>query len=177
MTSFVFPSTLLLTSLMMVGLFFFVKASVKDRIQQVKLIAHTSEDSLLHQLEQYFSSRAYRVAALEAEQVTFTGLVRPSVFLTIFLTLLAASGLLCLGLVLSLLMPQIGPTFLGLVLLSPLAGWFYWRGSGRQENVQLKVEPLSIANNGISAQSLLTVTAHRDELAELQRTLKLQPQD
>lgn len=176
MISFVFPSTLLLTLLMMVGLFFFVKASVKDRIQQVKLIAYSSEESLLHQLEQYFSNRAYRVAALEAEQVTFAGLVRPSIFLAIFLTLLVASGLLCLGLVLSLLMPQIGTGFLGLVLLSPLAGWFYWRGAGRQEQVQLKVEPLSVANNGIPAQ-ILTVTAHRDELAELQRTLKLQSQE
>jgi len=176
MNTYVIPSTLLLTVLLMVGLFFFVKASVKDRTQQVSLIAESSEDALLSQLDQYFTERAYQVVALDLEGVTFSGLVRPSVFLAIFLTLLVAAGMLCLGLVLSLLVPRISAGFLSLVLLAPLAGFFYWQRAKRQEQVLVKVEPLPGKSHSPD-QSRLTVTAHRDELAALQHSLKLKPQD
>lgn len=162
---------------MMIGLFFFVKASVKERIQQVKLVAQQSEESILSQLEQYFAQRAYRVTALDQDQVTFAGLVRPSLFLATFLTLIVTAGLLCLALVLSILIPQIGTGFLGLVLLAPLAGLFYWQQAGREEKVRLKVEPLSSNHPTSGDHSLLTVTAHRDELAALQHTLKLKQQE
>lgn len=117
----VIPSTFVLTLLMVIGLFFFVRASTKDRIEQEKLIAEQEADSLLTQIQQHFASRAYRITALnrEANQITFEGLVRPSWFLAIFLTLLTAVGLLCLGLVLSMAMPNLGKLFWGLVLLSP----------------------------------------------------------
>ena len=115
----------------MVGLFFFIRASVKDRTQQVKLIAEEPEESLLGQLQEYFDQRAYRVAAVDPaqNQVTFEGFVRPSWFLAIFLTLLAASGLLCFALVLSLLYPSLSNLFLTLILLAPAAGVFYWKKS------------------------------------------------
>jgi len=173
MNTYVIPSTLLLTVLLMVGLFFFVKASVKDRTEQVSLIAPIPEVALLSRLDQYFSQRAYRVVALDPEQVTFAGLVRPSLFLAVFLTLLVAAGMLCLALVLLTLVPKIGLGFLGLVLLAPLAGFFYWQRAGRQEQVLVKVEPLDPVEN----RSRLTVTAHRDELAALQQHLQLKPQD
>jgi hypothetical protein len=171
----ILSSTFLLTLLLAVGLFFFIKASVKDRIQQVKLLADEPEESLLTQLQQYFDQRAYRVAAVDAvtKQVTFQGFVRPSLFLAIFLTVLAALGILCLSLVLSFLYPALGNVFLGLVLLAPVAGVFYWKKAGRNEQVSLKVEVASPQVTG--TQSLITVTAHRDELQELQQTLKLKP--
>lgn len=155
----------------MVGLFFFIRASVKDRTQQVKLISSELEESLLSQLQKYFDQRAYKVAAVDAaqNQVTFQGFVRPSWFLAIFLTLLAASGLLCLALVLSLLYPSLANLFLTLTLLAPAAGVFYWKKAGRLEQVLLKVEALT--EPGIGAQSLITVTAHRDELIQLQQAL------
>jgi len=171
----ILSSTLLLTLLLAVGLFFFIRASVKDRIQQVKLLAEQPEESLLTQLQQYFDERAYRIAAVDAaaNQVTFQGFVRPSWFLAIFLSLLAACGLLCLSLVLSMLYPTFGSIFLVLVLLAPVAGVFYWQKAGRSEQVYLKVE--AIAGKDSMAQSLITVTAHRDELAALQEALQLKP--
>ena len=166
-------STLMLTLLLSVGLFFFIQASVKDRTQAVKLISEQPQESLLAQLQEYFTGRSYRIAAVDAtqNQVTFEGFVRPSWFLAMFLTLLAAIGILCLALVLSMLFPGLGILFLGLELLSPLAGVFYWQKAGRQEKVSLKLE--DIADEGIT-RSLITVTAHRDELAVLQQTLNLQ---
>ncbi len=159
----------------MVGLFFFIRASVKDRTQQVKLIAEEPEESLLGQLQEYFDQRAYRVAAVDPaqNQVTFEGLVRPCWFLAIFLSLLAASGLLCFALVLSLLYPSLSNLFLALILLAPAAGVFYWKKAGRLEQVGLKVEALP--NRGKGGQSLITVTAHRDELLQLQQALPLKP--
>jgi hypothetical protein len=165
----VIASTLLLTLLMMVGLFFFIRASTKDRTEEANLVSEQPEESLLDQLRQYFGERAYRVAAVDSvtNQVTFEGRVRPSLFLAIFLSSLAAIGMLCLVLVLSMVLPQSNLWF-GLLLLSPLAGVFYWKGSDRTEQVLLRVR-----SSDDSGKSMILVKAHRDELAELQRALSL----
>jgi hypothetical protein len=164
-------STLLLTVLLLIGLGFFIRASVKDRTQAVTLIAEESEESVLRQLQQYFSQRAYRIAAVDEarHQITFEGIIRPSVFLAIFLTILAAIGLLCLTLVLWMLYPQVSGGWLGLVLLSPIAGAFYWRGAERCEEVLLQVESAGDSTEHIHR--VITITAHRDELEALQRKL------
>lgn len=175
MNTTILSSTFLLTLLLAVGLLFFIRASVKDRTQQVGLIAQESEESLLSRLQQYFDQRAYRVAAVDAatNQVTFQGFVRPSLLLAIFLTVLAACGILCLSLVLSFLYPTLTSFFLGLVLIAPAAGAFYWKKAGRNEQVSLKVE--AVPTQGTDSKTLVTVTAHRDELRELQQALKLKP--
>lgn len=167
----ILSSTALLTLLLAVGLFFFIRASTKDRIEVAKLMSDQSEESLLDGLKQYFADRAYRVIALDAEQnqVTFEGFVRPSLFLAIFLSLLAAIGIFCLVLVLSYLFPTAGNLLLLLLLLAPGAGVFYWKKSARLEQVAVKVEP----DQTQQPHRFLTVTAHRDELAELQRSLDL----
>jgi Cofactor assembly of complex C subunit B len=176
MDTSIFYSTFLLTILMVIGLAFFIRASAKDRTQVVKLTADCAEESLLDQLRQYFDQRAYRVIAVDAatNQVTFEGSVRPSVFLTVFLTVLAAVGACCLALVLSMVLP-ISPLAGGsLLLIAPLAGLFYWRSAGRSEQVSLKVESkVSDSTAAATMKSLITVKAHRDELAELQRVLNL----
>jgi hypothetical protein len=171
------PSILLLTLLLSVGLFFFIRASVKDRTQEVKLVSEQAEASLIAELQQYFAHRSYRVARVDAEQnsVMFEGVVRPSFFLAIFLTLLAAAGILCLALVWSLLFPNLSGFFLGLVLLSPAAGVFYWQRAARSEQVLLKVEETHSEKPQL--QSQITVIAHRDELIELQRALQLKPRE
>jgi hypothetical protein len=175
MNSSILSSTFLLTLLLAVGLFFFIRASVKDRTCEEKFISEQTEESLLTQLQQYFSGRAYQVAAVDAaqNQVTFEGYVQPSWLLAIFLTLLAAVGTLCLALVLAILFPQLASLFLGLLVLAPAAGLFYWQRAGRTEKVSLKVETLTSQEN--RQQSLITVKAHRDEIAELRRAFALKP--
>ncbi|OKH21394.1 hypothetical protein NIES1031_21925 [Chroogloeocystis siderophila 5.2 s.c.1] len=169
-------STLVLTLLLAVGLFFFIRASVKDRTQEVTLVFEQEETSLLEQLQQYFARRSYRLSTVDSErnQVTYEGFVKPSIFLAIFLSSLAAIGILCLALVWSLLFPNLSSIFLGLVLLSPMAGVFYWKKAARPEQVLLK---LSNQTDKLQheLQSQITVVAHRDELIELQRSLKLKP--
>jgi hypothetical protein len=162
-------STLLLTLLLLVGLFFFVKASVKDRTQQSQYRFTQSADTILVELGQYFQERAYRVMAVndQATQVTLAGQVRPSLFLASLLTALVVVGLMCLGLVFSIALPQGGLGWLGLVALSPLATLFYWRKASRQENILINVVPEQ--NPSLTREAcLLSVTAHRDELRALE---------
>ena len=176
MDSTVSQSTFLLTLLLSVGLFFFIRASTKDRIEIMRLGSEQNEDTLMNSLKEYFRSRSYRVLAVDStkNQVTFEGFVSPSWFLAVFLTLLAAVGLGCLALVLSMLFPDFGQFFLLLILFSPLSGFLYWKKSGRLEKVSLKMENIP---SGQDFSSTITVTAHRDELAELQRALQLKTLD
>lgn len=177
MTIPVIPSTFFLTLLLGVGLFFFIKASVKDRTQQETLSAAEDADALLEHIQTYFSSRAYRPVAIDRQDnaITYEGIVRPSGFLAVFLTLLTAVGTLCLGLVLSMVVPAYGNWFLGLVLISPVAGWFYWRRAERPERVSLKLE--AVIDSDSQTESIVRVTAHRDELITLKQTLGLKPSE
>jgi hypothetical protein len=172
----ILPSTAFLTVLLAIGLFFFIRASTKDRIEVNQLLADQPQESLLEALQGYFSDRAYRITAVDEQtgQVTYEGFVSPSLFLAVFLSLLAAVGFLCLALVLAMLVPAIASGAIGLVALAPLAGVFYWKRSARPETVYLKVETVALdAPSDRPTRSLVTVTGHRDELAELQRSLKL----
>lgn len=172
MQSSVLASTALLTALLAVGLVFFIRASAKDRTEVAKLLADQQGEPLLERLQQYFSERAYRLATIDAaeNQIIYEGLVRPSFFLAVFLSLLAAIGIACLGLVLAFLFPGLTPVVPFLLFLAPAAGLFYWKKAGRPEKVALQVEFL---NPDPSPQSLLTVTAHRDELTALRQALGL----
>ncbi len=172
------PSIFFITLLLLIGLFFFLRASIKDRTEQVKLMASGSEDIILDQLEGYLKQRAYQLVGMNREQaqLTFEGIVQPSIGLAIFLTTLAAISLLCLSLVFAIQWPSIGVGFTSLVALSPLTAWFYWKGAKRAEKVLLQVEPLSQSQSpAADPHTLVTVTAHRDELIALKSALKYHP--
>ena len=173
MDTAIVPSTLLLTLLLSVGLFFFIRASTKDRITKAQLVSEQEEDALMPQVKEYFRSRSYQVAAIDREknQVIFEGFVQPSWFLAVFLTLLAFGGMACLALVLSLLFPNLGIWSLGLVILSPLSGLFYWKKSGRFEKVSFQID--SANQDELGSPCKITIIAHRDELMELQKALQL----
>jgi Cofactor assembly of complex C subunit B len=169
----ILSSTFFLTLLLGVGLFFFIRASVKDRTETVQLLADRPESTLLEQLQTYFTERAYRLASVDSQTnaITFSGVVRPSLALAIFLSVLAGVGLLCLGLVLAILLPQGTIGFLSLGVLAPGAGWFYWKQARRVESVAFTVSPAPPSSEGEGF--VVTISAHRDELAVLQQTLKL----
>jgi hypothetical protein len=174
MDTAILPSTLLLTLLLSVGLFFFIRAATKDRTTTVQLVSEQDEAALMPQIKEYFRSRAYQVESINRDknQVVFEGFVQPSLFLAVFLTLLASVGMVCLALVLSLLFPQFGTLFLWLVILSPLSGLFYWKKAGRVEQVLFKIEKTNQGEPNFP--SKITIVAHRDELIELQKTLQLE---
>ncbi len=161
--STVSQSTFFLTMLLGVGLFFFIKAATKDRTEVTELLTEQSPDVLRQKLLDYFQNRAYRLAPETSDSdnwVTLIGLVRPSLFLAIFLTFLAAVALMCLALVLATLFSSHGVLFFFLVLLSPVAAITYWKQAKREEQVAFRIDS---AGKG----SILTVRGHRDELVQL----------
>ncbi len=163
------PSIFVLTLVLATGLFFFIRASAKDRTEQIELVSPQPEATVMAQLQQYFAQRAYRVTSINRENnsVTFAGMVRPSIFLAILLTLLASAGILSLVLVLAVLFPDWSKVFLLLLLASPVAGIFYWKKAGRTEQVSLKLQPTS--GNEVA----IWVKAHRDEILELRQATGL----
>jgi len=160
---------------MVIGLVFFIRASTKDRIEVMQFGSTQSAEPLRQDVISHFQSRAYRqVEAAAAEEsaetwttnaITVAGMVSPSVFMAVFLSVLAAVGFACLALVMAVLFPGPGKLFFFLVGVSPLAGLFYWRKSSRPEKVTFKVEASDSSQTELS--SRLIVKGHRDELAEL----------
>jgi Cofactor assembly of complex C subunit B len=173
MTNPALSSLLFPTILLGIGLFFFVRSSVKERTEQLTLHSEETAAALAARLRAYFTSRAYRIAAVEpnSDRVTFEGNVQPSWFLAIFLTVLTAIGLLCIVPIVSILAPEIAKLSVGVVLFSPLAGVFYWKQAGRTEQVSLRVE--SLADTDPPTRSQVTIRGHRDELAALQQAVPL----
>ncbi|ASC72261.1 hypothetical protein XM38_032160 [Halomicronema hongdechloris C2206] len=169
MTTPVLSSTFLLTLLLMVGLTFFIRASTKDRTERWQGFAAVSPEAILQQIREHLEHRAYRVVVEEQGQLTFRGFVRPSLFLAIFLSALAAIGALCFALVLATLFPDYKSWFIGLLLLAPAAGRFYWTRAARPEQVTLQIK----AADGPEAKSQVTVTAHRDELIALRQAVPM----
>ncbi len=155
---------------MMVGLVFFIRASVKDRTEQIELLTSESEDRILPKLQNYFDERAYRVVAVDpvTSEVTFQGFVQPSLFLAIFLSFLSGLGLSCLVLVLFMLFPQMSKWFWSILLFAPVAGIFYWQQAGRLEKILLSIKSKTIDNQ---TQNIIRVTGHRDELIQLRQNL------
>ena len=168
--STVLTSTFILSLLLAVGLFFFIRASTKPRIEQMTLETGESEAVLIPKLQAYFTDRSYKITAVDRDTdiITFEGLVSPSVFLAILLTSLAGIGAMCLALVLSMQFPDVGNVFLILLVAAPIAGWFYWQGSARVEQIRLKVESVDD-----STPTKIRISGHRDELAIFQSTLQL----
>lgn len=158
-------SILVLTFLMLVGLFFFLRASAKDRTEQAQLEFSLQPEQLRSNLRGYLENRAYRLVD-ESDALVFEGIVAPSLFLALFLSLLAFIGLTCLSLVLATLLPKVGNIFLVFPLLSPIAGLYYWRRAGRSEQVTARI---ASTVNG----SQLMLVAHRDEILALKSFLNI----
>jgi hypothetical protein len=76
-----------------------------------------------------------------------------------------------------MLLPQGYLLGVSLLVLAPLTGLFYWRKAGRTEAVSFRLESASEAGqnrNGSSMTgSLVTVSAHRDEVESLKQSLNL----
>jgi len=167
-------STFILTLLLLVGLFFFIRASTKDRLEQWTACIPQAMDSTRAALQHHFEERAYHVTDLQSsadtaagQRLELRGTVRASWFLAIFLSLLAGVGGGCLALVLGLLWPAVGYGWASVLLVAPLAGRFYWTRANRQETVIITLSPLPDQSDHTQVQ----VQGHRDELAVLRQSL------
>ncbi len=167
-------STFILTILLAIGLGFFLRAASKDRTTVVDISSPLPPLKVLNGISNWLEERGWRREGGDVEKkiLKFQGRVSSSIFLIIFLSILCALGGGCLGLVLCQLYPFLSWWPLMLILIGPLAGFFYQIKASRLESLELKL--LSSDSNSTS---LIRIRAHRDELIamelELSKDLKL----
>ncbi len=158
--SYSLNSTLLLTILLAIGLFFFLRASSKDRTTVVEISSSQKPVKVLNGLYEWLDLRGWKQTGGDFSQriLIFKGQVVSSKFLAIFLGILGGFGSCALGLVIIQIYPALGwwPILLGLIG-GPLSGMVYFKKSARDKDDDVM--------------TFLRLRAHRDELISLENEL------
>ena len=167
--SYSLNSTLLLTILLAIGLFFFLRASSKDRTTIVEISSSQQPVKVLNDLCQWLNLRGWKQTGGDFEKriLIFKGQVVSSKFLAIFLGFLGGFGSCALGLVIIQIYPELDwwPILLGLVG-GPLSGIVYFKKSAREEKFELR-----LINENEKNSTFMRLRAHRDELISLENEL------
>tara|TARA_Y100000991_G_C21915932_1_gene324359 strand:- start:165 stop:725 length:561 start_codon:yes stop_codon:yes gene_type:complete len=163
-------STLLLTILLAIGLFFFLRASSKDRTTVFEITSSKKPVEVLNVMCEWLNLRGWEQSGGDFEQkiLIFKGQVLSSKFLAIFLGLLGGFGSCALGLVIIQIYPNLNwwPILLGLIG-GPLSGLIYFKKSAREEKFELRL----IINDDNEEITSMRLRAHRDELISLENEL------
>ena len=163
-------STLFLTILLAIGLFFFLKASSKDRTTVIEISSSKKPIETLDLICNWLDLRGWQQIRVNSDKktLTFRGQVVSSKSLALFLSILGGLGSCALGLVLVQIYPFLNwwPILLGLIG-GPISGFVYSKNSQREEIFEFK---LIDANELQSTQ--LRISAHRDELIAFENDLK-----
>ena len=163
-------STLFLTILLAIGLFFFLRASSKDRTTIVEITSSQKPVEVLNVMYEWLNLRGWKQIGGDFDQRTliFKGQVVSSKLLAIFLSLLGGFGSCALGLVIIQIYPNLGwwPILIGLIG-GPLSGIIYFKKSAREEKFELRL----ISNDDNEEMTLMRLKAHRDELISLENEL------
>lgn len=173
---FALPSTFGLTVLLFVGLGFFIRASTKDRTETAVYVSELDDVMLLETIQRHFVDRAYQVTGVEPDKgrMSLKGMVSASIFLATFLAMLAGIGLFCLALVFAIAFPGWGNIPYLLLLATPVAPWFYYKGATRLESVSFQLAAGEAEDSvAQSEETRLFVSAHRDELIALEAQVPL----
>ena len=161
-------STLLLTTLLGIGLVFFLRAASKDRTTVVEVRSPRPPVEVLDGLDTWLKQRGWSQQGGDAERclLEYRGQVDSSVPLALLLSVLGTIGAGSLGLVVRQINPSLNWWPLLLAALGPLGGWIYTRRARRVEEIQIQLIE-SLSGDG----STLRLRAHRDELIALELAL------
>ena len=163
-------STFLLTVLLAIGLFFFLRASSKDRTTVIEITSLQEPVEVLNVMYEWLNLRGWKQIGGDFDQriLIFKGQVVSSKLLAIFLSILGGFGSCALGLVIIQIYPVLGwwPILLGLIG-GPLSGIIYFKNSAREEKFELRL----ITTEDNKAITLMRLRAHRDELISLESEL------
>ena len=163
-------STLLLTILLSIGLFFFLRASSKDRTTTIQISSSKQPVEVLTMLCNWLKSRGWKQTGGDVEKqiLIFKGQVVSSKTLAVFLGFLGGFGSCALGLVIAQLYPSFGWWPILLTLIGgPLSGILYFQKSQREESFEFRL--ITLDEN---QKTQLRLRAHRDELISLENELK-----
>lgn len=162
-------STFLLTILLSIGLFFFLRASSKDRTTTIEISTETDPIETLNIICGWLKLRGWNQVGGNSEKktLTFTGQVTSSNSLAIFLSVLGGLGSCSLGLVIRQIYPNLSwwPILLGLIG-GPISGIIYSKKSKREETFEFRLL------DEFDKSTKLRLRAHRDELISLEKELQ-----
>ena len=162
-------STFLLTILLSIGLFFFLRASSKDRTTTIEISTETDPIETLNIICGWLKLRGWNQVGGNSEKktLTFTGQVTSSNLLAIFLSVLGGLGSCSLGLVIRQIYPNLSwwPILLGLIG-GPISGIIYSKKSKREETFEFRLL------DEFDKSTKLRLRAHRDELISLEKELQ-----
>ena len=168
--SYSLNSTLLLTILLFIGLFFFLRASSKDRTTTVEVSSSKQPVEVLNLICIWLNLRGWKQIGGDTDKqlLSFKGQVISSKLLAIFLSILGGLGSCSLGLVIVQLYPKLNwwPILLGLIG-GPLSGIIYFQKSRREETFEFR-----LVDKEDNKRTNLRLRAHRDELIALETELK-----
>ena len=163
-------SILLLTILLAIGLFFFLRASSKDRTTVIEITSTQKPLDVLNVIYEWLNLRGWKQAGGDFDEkiLIFKGQVVSSKFLAVFLSILGGFGCCALALVIIQIYPNLGwwPILLG-AIGGPLSGMIYFKKSSREEKFELKL----ITEEDNEEITLMRLRAHRDELISLENEL------
>ena len=163
-------STFLLTILLTIGLFFFLRASSKDRTTTIEISSSKNPIEVLSLVCNWLKLRGWIQTGGDSDKkiLNFKGQVIASKFLAIFLALLGGLGSSALGLVFIQIYPSLGwwPILLSLIG-GPLSGIIYTMKSQREETFEFR-----LINENDYKPTQIRLRAHRDELIAFENELK-----
>ena len=163
-------STLILTILLAIGLFFFLRASSKDRTTIVQVSSSEKPIEALNIICNWLISRGWKQIGVDTEKkkLIFKGQVISSKPFAIFLAILGGLGSCALGLVILQIFPNLGwwPILLGLIG-GPVSGIVYFKKSFREEIFEFRL--VDFQEDKLT---YFRFKAHRDELIALDNELK-----
>tara|TARA_Y100000589_G_C27150159_1_gene628586 strand:+ start:1294 stop:1848 length:555 start_codon:yes stop_codon:yes gene_type:complete len=162
-------STLLLTILLSIGLFFFLRASSKDRTTTIEISTDKDQIESLNIICSWLKLRGWNQVGGNIDQkiLTFKGQVISSNSLAIFLSILGGLGSCSLGLVIKQIYPNLNwwPILLG-IIGGPISGIIYSKKSQREEKFEFRLLETQ------DKSTRLRLKAHRDELISLEKELQ-----
>ena len=162
-------STFLLTILLSIGLFFFLRASSKDRTTTIDISTETDQIEALNIICGWLRLRGWNQVGgnIDQKTLTFKGQVTSSNSLAIFLSVLGGLGSCSLGLVIRQIYPNLSwwPILLGLIG-GPISGIIYSKQSKREETFEFRLL------DEFDKSTKLRLRAHRDELISLEKELQ-----
>ncbi len=163
-------STLFLTILLAIGLFFFLRASSKDRTTTIEIFSSKQPLEVLNLVCSWLNLRGWKQTDCNSDNktLTFKGQVVSSKFLAILLGFLGGLGSCALGLVIIQIYPNLSwwPILLG-IIGGPLSGIIYSNKSQREETFEFR-----LINDNETKPTQIRFRAHRDELIALENELK-----
>ncbi|KAG1370218.1 protein COFACTOR ASSEMBLY OF COMPLEX C SUBUNIT B CCB1, chloroplastic [Cocos nucifera] len=122
------------------GLWSLIKRSVKSKIVRKAFVreAAAPPNQVAGEILSFFTRNNFSVSD-RGETITFEGTMVPSRGQAALLTFCTCISLASVALVLSIAVPEGGNNWFWLMVLSPLAGAYYWKRASRKEEIKVKM--------------------------------------